>query len=358
MDEIIAEIRSGGDIDKQAAAFAALAKKEKLVVIEQITGLRSELSGQFLNAVYPCEMDKDVLKAIRRSIFRLRSAGIKVEEPKATGEPVLRKVTEEREHSGFMSNYDDTGTRVVFLAFSIKKNSFIFLNAISHFAEGLLELNTAPVDKQDLEAIINEYRRSTPQQIVFMEISPRYASLLIEEASIASGRFVEEIKQIKPLNARLKKGVQKAADIYELAVPESTNSVSPQMIFAHDLFSPFKVSWATIGDDRKEYAGLGGSTIVLPPYMVEEKKREYVRSLIARDPLASYVPRIKRLMEDYAYLFHAMNNFPYYKGLTEYLKNTTSPQEALSRFVARSLEETEEKPQDGLIVNPYGTVRP
>jgi hypothetical protein len=358
MDEIIAAIKDGRDIEKQAAAFAALAKKEKLVIIEQIAGLRSELSGQFLNAVYPGEEDKDVLKAIRRSVFRLRSAGMKVEEPRAGGEPVLRKAEDAREYRGFMSNYDEEGTRVVVLALGIKKNNFVLLNAIDKFAEGLLVLNTIPADRHDLEGIINEYHRSASKQIAFIEISPRYASLLIEEASIASGRFVEEIKRIKPLNARLTKGIQKAADIYGLAVPEDTNIVSPEAIFTHDLFAPFKVTWASLGDDRKEYAGSGGSTIVLPPYMVEEKKREFVRTIVTRDPLASYVPRIKRLMEDYAYLFHVMDNFPCYKGLIEYLGNDNSPQEALSRFVTRSLEETEEKPQDNFIVDPYGTVRP
>lgn len=358
MDEIIAAIRDGSSIDRQAEVFAALAKKEKLAIIEQVAVLKSAVAGQFLNAAYSGEEDKDVLKAIRKSIFHLKSAGIKVEEPKAAGEPALRKVEDAREHIGFMSNYDDAGTRVVLLVLGIKKNSFIFLNAIDKFAEGLVELETMPVDRRGLEEIINEYRRNTSQQIAFEEISPRYASFLIEEASIASGRFVEEMKQIKFFNARLTKGVQKTGDIYGLAVPGSANIVSPEAIFTHDLFASFKVTWATLSDDRKEYTGLGGSTIVLPQYMVEEKKREFVRALIARDPLASYVPRMKRLMEDYAYLFHVMNNFSYYKGLTEYLKSTGSPQETLSRFVTRSLEEIEEKPQDGLIVDPYGSVRP
>ncbi|MBP6941749.1 MAG: hypothetical protein KBB65_08255 [Syntrophorhabdaceae bacterium] len=358
MDEIIAAIKDGRDIEKQAAAFSLLTKEDKLAVLGHISVIRSEFSGQFLGAAYPGEEDKDVLKAIRKALFRLKSAGIKVEEPKAAGEPALRKVEDAREHIGFMSNYDDAGTRVVLLILGIKKNSFIFLNAIDKFAEGLLELDTMPVDRRGLEEIINEYRRGTSQQVAFGEISPRYASFLIEEASIASGRFVEEMKQIKFFNSRLTKGVQKADDIYGLAVPENTNIVSPEAIFTHDLFASFKVTWATLDDDRKEYAGLGGSTIVLPQYMVEEKKREFVRALIAGDPLASYVPRMKRLMEDYAYLFHVMNNFSCYKGLTEYLKGTGSPQETLFRFVARSLEETEEKSQDGLIVDPYGSVRP
>jgi len=358
MDQIIQSIRSGTDIEKHAAAFSSLTKGEKLVVLGQVSNIKSEFSGQFLNAVYPGETDKDVLKVIRKSIFRLKSAGIRVEEPKATGEPVLKKVTETRENKGFMSNYDDMGTRVILLVFGIKKNSFILLNAISHYAEGLLELHTAPVDKQNLEMIVNEYRRSTSKQIVFAEVSPRYASLLIEEACTTSGRFAEEIKQMKPLNARLTGGIRKTADIYDLAVPEGTGSVFPETVFAHDVFAPFKVTWEGMDDDRKEYAGLGGSTIVLPPYIVEEKKQEFIRTLVAGDPLASYVPRIKRLMEDYAYLFYATNDLPCYKGLIEYLRNENSPQETLSRFITRSLEETEEKPQDGLIVNPYGTVRP
>lgn len=359
MDEIIAAIKAGGDIEKQAAAFSSLTKKEKLIVLGQAGTIRSEFSGQFLNAVYPGETDKDVLKAIRKSIFRLKSAGVKVEEPKATGEPVLRKVTETREYRGFMSNYDDAGTRIVILAFGIKKNSFIFINAISHYAEGLLELTTMPVDKQNLEMIINEFRDSTSQQVVFAAISPRYASLLIEEASSVSGRFAEEIKQMRSLNVRLTGGVQKAADVYDLAVPEGTDTVSSERIFAHDLFASFKVTWEGIDNDKKEYAGLGGSTIVLPPYMVEEKRREFVKTLIAKDPLASYVSHIKRLMEDYAYLFYVMNNLPYYRGLIEYLRDANAPQETLSRFVAQSLveEKEEEKPQDGLIVNPYDTVR-
>ena len=358
MDKIITAIKDGSGIDEQAAAFAALAKKEKLVIIEQIAGLRSELSGKFLNDVYSCEDDKDVLKAMRKAIFRLRSAGVKVDEPRTGGEPVLRKVEDVREYRGFMSNYDEEGMRVVVLALGIKKNNFVLLNAVDKFTEGLLALNTVPADRHDFEEIISEYLRTVSDQSAFIEISPRYASLLIEEASVASGRFVEEVRQIRPFNARLTKGVQKAADIYDLAVPENINAVSPETIFTHDIFSPFKVTWPTADDDRKEYVGLGGSTIVLPQYMVEEKRQEFVRALISREPLASYIPRMKRLMEDYAYLFHGMNNFPYCKGLTEYLKGTDAPQETLSRFVMRTLSKQEEKPQDGLIVDPYGTVRP
>jgi len=68
---------------------------------------------------------------------------------------------------------------------------------------------------------------------------------------------------------------------------------------------------------------------------------------------------LKRMMEDYAYLFYCMKEFNYYKGLIEYLKNENAPDEALSYFLKKSLETGKEKPHEkqpegGLIVNPYG----
>ena len=92
-----------------------------------------------LNAIYPEEKQKDPEK-IRKLLFRLKSAGIKVEEPKNTGEPVIRKIKEVYEQRGFASNYDHTHTRLVVAGFEIKKNNYIFLNAEIHMAGGLVEL--------------------------------------------------------------------------------------------------------------------------------------------------------------------------------------------------------------------------
>jgi hypothetical protein len=64
---------------------------------------------------------------------------------------------------------------------------------------------------------------------------------------------------------------------------------------------------------------------------------------------------MKRLMEDYAYIFHSLGGFKAYKGLMEMLKETDGPEKTLSFFVKKVLELKKEQ-QPGLIVSPYDQV--
>jgi len=61
---------------------------------------------------------------------------------------VLKKVETAREERAYLSNYDPDGTRVVLLAFEMRKKQFIFMHAISHFSKGLMELATFPVSER------------------------------------------------------------------------------------------------------------------------------------------------------------------------------------------------------------------
>ena len=93
--------------------------------------------------------------------------------------------------------------------------------------------------------------------------------------------------------------------------------------------------------------------------MVEERKMEFVKRLSERGDITSLVPFLKRMLEDYAYLFHCMKDFSSCKRLTEHTGNQDVLQEALSFFLKKTLDKKEGKPQDtkqdaGLIVNPYG----
>ena len=91
----------------------------------------------------------------------LKTQGIRVEEPKISGESVLKKVEAVREQKAFLSNYDPEDTRVVLLAFEIKKRQFVFMHAVSHFSKGLLELAAVPISGNELDAILKDYLRRT-----------------------------------------------------------------------------------------------------------------------------------------------------------------------------------------------------
>lgn len=356
MNEIITTINDKNKLESNVQAFSQLLKENKLETLEKLKKERTEIVGQFLNRVYDTEHDKQVQKTIKKLLFRLKTIGVKVEELKAEGESALKKFEDKRMYRGLISNYDGDGNRMAMVAFEIKRNAYVLVHGLLHFSEGLLELSNVPVDSDGLNHIITEYLKGSLKPFTIVEISPRYASYLMEEASSLSGRYVEELKQMKSLSSRLGGPVQKPADIYALAVPNDTGVLSLEHILSRDIFEPFSVTWDTLEEDRKQFNDIGSpSTIVLPPYMVEERRQELLRNLIENGKLSPNLPLMKRLVEDYAYIFHALGEFNAYKGLIEILHQPDGPNKIFSFFVKKALEEKKEH-QPGLIVNPYEQV--
>lgn len=357
MEELINNINDISKLEDNVKVFSLLTKENKLDILEKIKAIRTDIVGQFLHDAYALEHDKQVQKAIKKLLFRLKTVGVRVEELKVEGESVLRKIEEKREHRGLMSNYDADGTRMAMVAFEAKRNTYVLVHSLLHFSKGLLELANAPVDGEGLKQIIAEYLKGSMKPFTVVEVAPRYASYLMEEASSLSGRYVEEVKQMKVFSARLGGQVQKPIDIYTLEIPNDTEALSTERILSNELFERFSITWDTLEDDKKQYEEIGGSsTIVLPPYMVEEKRQAFFKGLMENITLKPSIPLMKRLMEDYAYIFHSLGGFNAYKGLMEMLKETDGPEKTLLFFVKKVLEPKKEQ-QPGLIVNPYDQVR-
>lgn len=353
IEKLIERIKEPGSFEESLGAFRRLSKEDKLKFLNFMNKMRDEAAGLYINALYDDEIDKDVQKQMRKLIFGLKTVGIKVEQPKQAGEAVLKKVEDVREHRALLSNYDYHGTRLVVAAYEIKKNTFMFLNASTHFSDGLLELMSGPVDRAGIEGIWKEFLGGRTESMIIAEISPAYADFLLGEASARSGKNKEDVRQFKKLIGPVKGAVQKPQDIYSLPIPESTLSLPMEKILEHPIFEPFTVTWKTVEEDKKTYNSTAGSSIVLPPYMVEEKKQAFIKDLLEMEELKSKIPWIRRFLEDYAYIFHGLNLFAHYKGLTDYLADERAPKKTVEHFVKKILEKSEEK-QPGLLVNPYG----
>lgn len=359
MEEILEAISNAIDVENKVEAFLVLSDDEKNALLEKLKGIKTETAGIFFNAIYTEEKNKKIRKLIRKLLFNLKSSGVKVEEPKIIGEPVLKKIVEVHEYRGFASNYDDTHTRIVVAGFEIRKNNFVFLNAGINFSDGLQEFMSGPVDKKGFEEILKAFRDDTKPPMILEEISPAYAVYLIEEGSRRSGKYKDEMKSLKAFAAGIPEGIHKAEEIYTLPIPDTTEAITIEKIFTHDMFEPFCITWGSMEEDIKTYNSTGGGAIILPPYMAEEKKSEFLKELMKGYNMKSVLPFLKRLIEDYAYLFYCRKEFSYYKGLMEYLKNANAPDEALSYFLKKTLDTGEEKPQEKqqngeLIINPYG----
>lgn len=358
MNDIIINIPNYIDLESYLNVYSQLTKENRLELLDNLKKERTEIVGQFLNRIYTLEHDKQIQKIIKKLLFHLKTTGIKVEDFKVEGDTVFKKYEEMRGHRGLISSYDGDGARMVMIAFEKKRNAYVLVHGLLHFSKGLLELGNVPVNRDGSERIIAEYLEGSTKPFTVVEVAPRYAYYLIEEASNISGRYVEEINQIKSLFSRLGGQIQKPVDIYTLPIPNDIEALSLERILSIDLFEPFFITWNTLEEDRKQFNDIGSSsTIFLPPYLVEEKKQALIKSLFENGNLDLNLSLIKRLMEDYAYIFHARGEFKAYKGMIEILQRSDGPTKTLTFFVKKALEEKKEQ-LSGLIINPYEQVRP
>ncbi len=229
VEEILNKLRGDEDLGAAVEAYAKLTTQERGALLEKIRSVRTERAAVFLNKILDLTPERDMQKAIKKLIFVLKTQGIRLEEPKISGESVLKKVETVREQMAFLSNYDPEDTRVVLLAFEVKKKQFAFMHAASHFSKGLLELAAMPIPRDELNAILNEYRARTERPMVLAPIAPKYASFLLEEASAISGAHADELRNLKPVMAGLKGPVHKPDDIAALPVPRADKAEEPSI---------------------------------------------------------------------------------------------------------------------------------
>jgi hypothetical protein len=259
----------------------------------------------------------------------------------------------EREQSAFLSNYDPEGTRAILLAFEIKKKQFVFAHAIAHFSKGLQDLIIVPIPKDELDPILKEYLWRTQRPAVLPPISTRYAVYLIDEASTLSGKFGDELKELRHLMTGLKGEVQRPEDIRTLTVPDGTGSRSVEAILANPMFESFALVWDSMEQDKKDLEGVLNPGIVLPPYVVEERRQAFLKELTAGEKFRPTLRLVKRLLQDYAYLFHAVGEFESFKGIVDRLSDEQFLQEALSFFIRKAFEKKKEEEKPGVLVDPY-----
>jgi hypothetical protein len=352
MEAVLKNLQSDGDLEAAVEGYVSLPSHEKVDLLEKIRGSKTERVALFLSKVLDRTTEREVQKSIKRLLFTLKTQGIRVEEPKISGESALKKIESVREQKAFLSNYDPENTRVVLLAFEMKKRQFVFIHAILHFSKGLQELAAIPISRDELETVLKDYRRRMERPMVLLPIAPRYASYLIEEASNLSGTHTDELRNLKPLMTGLKGPVQKSDDIYTLPVPQQTRPKSPQAILSDPILEPFILTWESIEADRKELDAVVNPSIVLPPYVVEERRQLFINGLLQGEKLKAVGRSLKRMLEDYAYLFYAAEEFPSFKGVAEGLRDDKFFEDALLFFVKKSLEKKEEK-QLGVLVDPF-----
>jgi hypothetical protein len=355
MDNIIDLIKNSDDIEKALSLVLNADSELQAKLIKEIGNFKSSQVSQFLTRLLEESTGKILQKTIKKMLFRLKTQGIAVEDPRPSGESVLHKITITRAAEALMSTYDSELTRIVVAAFELKKNLFAISHGIIHFSKGLLELKSLPVSRIDLGALMNDYQTNPPSSIVFTPISPVYSGYLLEEASRISGKETSEVHSLTYYLKEAASDVRKPSDIYHLPLGQSDATAGMEDIVTDKAFEPIHLEWQGMEKDQQAFEKAANPSIVLPPYVIQERIEGTLKEIVGSDRLNPLKPLLKRLLEDMAYLFYCLGRKDRYKSLVEALSNDTGLNKYLIFFVQKTFYDTAKKTtqQPEVIVDPF-----
>lgn len=346
--------------------YRFLPKEKKVQFLNSLVESKDEDTASLLKELYDLEEDKELLKLIRRLLFRLRTQGIKVESPKQKGEIALKRIRTEPKTQAYLTSYDSLLKRACILSKERKKGLILIFHAIMSLKEGLEEVSYMEMETQEFSSWIRSYRESLESDgILFLNISPKYAFLLLEEAERRSKRFKREIDLLhKTFDIDMDTSeVKSPRDLYDL-LGEQKGEEQRMDLFSHPMFKNLILSWEGIEEDVKAYSDQKDSILVLPSHILEERKRGFLEDLVNSERLRTLRDDFRRILEDYAYMAHLKGLTGLLSEILKTLKEQKLFDEYLKRSISASLDMRlrieESKPR--LILRPeevlsYGKVR-
>lgn len=344
-------------LDENARLFFELSDASKMELLNLLSSSREGITGRFLNLIYEHEEDKNILKQIRKVLYALKTKGITVDEPVSKGTPVLKKKiqTDHKKVISYITNYDYYNQMAVLIGIESKKKIFFLVNGEIEFPTGLKELTITPFVRDEFDSILTSVRHEKGDKLAIAEAPANFTFRVLKEASNTSKRFIDEIRS---LNGILKDNTmifKTEFDLSNLPIPEDIAPLDVEDILKHAFFGLFRFKWDGIEVYKKAYMDISNPCIILPQYLLEEKKKAFFDSLLKKEDIMRLIPVLKTVFEVYAFIFHAYKEYAHYKGMVDYLKKDSSLTRAVLYLLEREFE-SQKEPHNGtdrFIINPY-----
>jgi hypothetical protein len=265
-------------------------------------------SAALLHRMAVQSSSKSIRKAVRRSIFRLKSKGVEVEEIRDSSPPVYRPPQAPHPEEGFLSSLDSAGSRIVWLTIPKTSQGIRAASALVSDTAGLIEFHMAETTRKGLQEHLAELQTHVPWE--FVEADADYCHGLILEA-VETGKkngkpvppeFLEwEYILGRPVALPLK------PLIYQFLRDEEAKSRPDLSDLSPSLFQlPIFQSWILPKEDLDKYfklfADASSSRLVLAPHQQESRIFEIYR--LAVHELFDHERRMlyRRRLEEMAYI--------------------------------------------------------
>jgi hypothetical protein len=147
---------------------------------ELIVTISDRMVSRLLHRMFEVTQDKKVRKIIKRSLYRLKSKGIAVEEILSNKErPILRPLKGDPKE-GFASGIDFLGHRLLWLVIPHPGRGLTVMHGIVSDREGFVDFSQDEMTRKGFRSFFEEVQEKNPFPIVEME--PSYVAFLFTQA--------------------------------------------------------------------------------------------------------------------------------------------------------------------------------
>ena len=147
---------------------------------EFMVTIPDRLTGRLLQRMFEVTQDKKVRKMIKRSLYRLKSKGVVVEEVLSDKERSILRPLQGEAKEGFASGIDFLGHRVLWLILPHPGRGLGVMHGVVSDREGIVDFSHEEMTRKEFRTFFKEVKEKNPFPIV--EIEPSYVAWLFAQA--------------------------------------------------------------------------------------------------------------------------------------------------------------------------------
>lgn len=279
-------------------------------IIDELSNLSSPETARLLQRFLETPIDKKTRKTIKRSLYRLKSKGIIVEEvsPRKEG-PIFRPLQSEPPQ-GFGGPFDFLGRRFLMIVVPHTGRGLTVMQGIVGDTEGLVDFSGGEMTRKRFKPFFAEIQKGGPFPMVEME--PSYVGFLFVQASqlaLDQGKIpLQEYLQMKKEVESVKKEYNEPL-IYSMIETDGIEGNDRILnrggdLLKTELFTAWKIKEEEIGPYADEVWEAEESKLVLNQAQKEARFQEiYQRALSNLFPEEKRFLYLRRMEEMAYYLF-------------------------------------------------------
>ena len=145
-----------------------------------MASLPDRLTGRILHRMFDTTRDKKVRKMVKRSLYRLKSKGIEVDETFSDREPPILRPPRGEAGEGYASGIDFLGHRVLWLVLPHAGRGLTVIYGIVSDQQGIVDFSQGEMTRKEFKNFFKEVGEKSPFPMVAIE--PSYAACLFAQA--------------------------------------------------------------------------------------------------------------------------------------------------------------------------------